>query len=218
MRGRFNEQLTELNNNLIEMGALIEKAIAQATEALERRDAEVARSVMENDDLIDSKEKEIEARCLNLLLRQQPVAHDLSQVSAILKMITDMERIGDHAADISALCLGLSGQEYIMKSESIPKMATATIRMVTGSIDAFVNRDVAGAKAIKECDALVNALFLVAKKELIALVREEAANGEWAFDLWQIAKYYERIGDHAVNIAEWVIFAITGQHKNRQIF
>ena len=218
MRGRFDDQLTELNNSLIEMGALIESAIAQATRALERCDAAEARMVMENDDLIDSKEKEIESRCLKLLLRQQPVARDLGQISTALKMITDMERIGDHAADISAICLDLAGQEYIIDMQPIPRMAEVTISMVTRSIDAFIDRDVELARAVIERDSEVDALFHGVKKELIALVHDNAANGEQAFDILQIAKYYERIGDHAVNIAEWVIFAITGRHKNKQVF
>jgi len=219
MRDRFNEQLTELNNNLIEMGALIEGAIAQATQALERQDVGVARAVIERDDLIDGKEKEIEGRCLKLLLRQQPVARDLGQVSTALKMITDMERIGDHASDISAICVEMAGQEYIMGLEPISRMAQVTISMVTQSIDAFISHDAELAKAVIARDAEVNALLVTVKKELVAvLVRDHAAHGEQIFDLLQVAKYYERIGDHAVNIAEWVIFAITGKHKDRQVF
>ncbi|MDR0477427.1 MAG: phosphate signaling complex protein PhoU [Desulfobulbaceae bacterium] len=219
MRGRFDEQLTELNNNLIEMGALIEGAIAQATRALERQDVSVAKAVIESDDLIDGKEKEIEGRCLKLLLRQQPVARDLGQVSTALKMITDMERIGDHAADISAICVNLAEQEYIIDLEPLSRMAQVTVSMVTQSIDAFISRDVELAKAVIARDAEVDALLVTVKKELVAvLVRDHAANSEQVFDLLQIAKYYERIGDHAVNIAEWVIFSITGKHKDRQVF
>ena len=219
MRGRFDEQLKELNNSLIEMGALIEGAIAQATRALEQHDVSAAKLVMENDDLIDGKEKEIEGRCLKLLLRQQPVARDLGQVSTALKMITDMERIGDHAADISAICISLAGQKYIMDLEPISRMAEVTISMVTQSIDAFISRDDQSAKAVISRDAEVDALLVVVKKELVAaLVRDNAAHSEQVFDLLQIAKYYERIGDHAVNVAEWVIFAITGKHKDRQVF
>ena len=219
MRDRLNEQLTELNNSLIEMGALIEEAIAQATRALEQRDVGAAKAVMASDDLIDGKEKEIEARCLKLLLRQQPVARDLGQVSTALKMITDMERIGDHAADISTVCLDLVGQEYIMDLEPIPRMAQVTISMVTRSIDAFISRDAELAREVIASDAEVDSLFVAVKKELVAaLKRDHAADSEQALDLLQIAKYYERIGDHAVNIAEWVIFAITGKHKGRQVF
>jgi phosphate transport system protein len=217
MRGRFDQQLAELNNHLIEMGALIEQAIAKATQALEWQDAEAAREIIENDDQIDNMEREIEAQCLRLLLSQQPVARDLGQVSAALKMVTDMERIGDHASDISSLCIYLSRQDYIKKLEHIPQMAEATIKMVSQSIDSFVKKDLQLARAVIDYDDVVDDLFLNVKKDLIALVHEDAGLGEQAFDLMQIAKYYERIGDHAVNIAEWVIFSITGMRKDTRV-
>jgi len=217
MRGLFDEQLAELNNNLIEMGALIERAIIRATRALENRDMDEARAVMENDDIIDDKERDIEAKCLKLLLIQQPVARDLRQISTALKMITDLERIGDHALDISELCEYLPEHIYGKTMEHISQMAAATVTMVTNSIDAFVNKDLKLALSVIVHDSVVDDLFLTVKKDLIALVHENADNGEQAFDLLQIAKYYERIGDHAENIAEWVIFSITGKHKNRQV-
>lgn len=217
MRRRFEEQLTELNNSLIEMGAMIEHAIAMATRALIERDADVARDVMSSDDGIDDKEKEIESVCLKLLLNQQPVARDLRQISTALKMITDMERIGDQAADISELCVYIATQEYIKKLEHIPQMAAATIKMVTQSIDAYVKKDLSLAQAVIAYDDVVDELYLAIKRDLIALIHEDAEKGEQAFDLLQIAKYYERIGDHAVNIAEWVIFSITGKHKDKQV-
>ncbi len=217
MRSRFDEQLAQLNGSLIEMGALVEQAIAKATRALEQHDTLLAQTVMANDDVIDEKEKEIEGLCLKLLLHQQPVARDLRQVSTALKMITDMERIGDQAADISELCVYLSKQEYIKELEHIPQMAAATIRMVQQSIDAFVKKDLALAQAVIAHDDVVDDLYLTVKRDLIALVHKNADCGEQAFDLMQIAKYYERIGDHAVNLAEWVIFSITGKHKNRQV-
>jgi phosphate transport system protein len=217
MRGRFDEQLAEMNNALIEMGALIEHAIARATKALENQDVAEARAVIANDDVIDDKEKEIEARCLKLLLIQQPVARDLRQISTALKMITDLERIGDHATDISELCEYLAGRESAVPLERIPQMAEATIKMVTDSIDAFVKKDLELAQAVIAHDDVVDDLFLTVRRDLIALVREDADNGDRAFDLLQIAKYYERIGDHAENIAEWVIFSITGVHKDRQV-
>ncbi|MDR2782512.1 MAG: phosphate signaling complex protein PhoU, partial [Treponema sp.] len=138
MRGRFEEQLLDLHNNMIEMGALIERAIFKATKALMRQDPEEARAVIENDDAINDMEREIESKCLKLILMQQPVARDLGQVSAALKMITDMERIGDHAADISDICVYLSNQDYITRLEHIPQMAESASKMVTESIDAFV--------------------------------------------------------------------------------
>ena len=217
MRSRFDEQLMQLNNSLIEMGALIERAIARATKALISHDAELAESIISGDEVIDEKEKEIESLCLKLILNQQPVARDLRQISTALKMITDMERIGDQAADISELCVFLAAQEYIKKLEHIPQMAEATVRMVTDSIDAFVKKDLALAQAVIDCDDVVDDLYVAIKKDLIGLVHADVKNGEQAFDLLQIAKYYERIGDHAVNIAEWVIFSITGKHKDKQV-
>jgi phosphate transport system protein len=217
MRSRFDEQLSLLNNSLIEMGALIEHAIAKAAKALEKQDVESARKVIESDDLVDDKEKEIESLCLKLLLNQQPVARDLRQVSTALKMITDMERIGDQAADISERCVYLAEQEYIIKLDHIPQMAAATIRMVTDSIDAFVKKDSNLAQSVIAYDDVVDNLFDVVKKDLIQLIHADVQNGEQAIDLLQIAKYFERIGDHAVNIAEWVIFSITGKHKDTQV-
>ncbi len=218
MRSRFDELLTLLNNSLIEMGALIERAISQATRALLEQDAESAKRVMDGDEIIDEKEKEIESQCLKLLLHQHPVARDLRQISTALKMITDMERIGDQAADISEICIYLSRQPYIKKMEHIPEMAESTIKMVTGAIDAFVKKDLRLAEAIIDQDDEVDGLYRAVKKDLIALVHDDVENGEQAFDFLQIAKYYERIGDHAVNIAEWVIFSITGTHKNKKVF
>jgi len=217
MRSRFEEQLTGLNNNLIEMGALIEHAIGSATKALQERDVAAAKKIMADDGIIDEKEKEIESLCLKLLLHQQPVARDLRQISTALKMITDMERIGDQAADISELCVYLNGQEFIKRLEHIPQMAEATIKMVTDSIDAFVNKDLELAQSVIAYDDVVDALYVSIKQDLIGLIHEDADAGEQAFDLLQIAKYYERIGDHAENIAEWVIFSITGKHRNKQV-
>lgn len=212
MRSRFDEQLTELNNKLIEMGALIESAITKAVKALQYQDAVAAKQIIDNDNMIDEKEKEIEGLCLKLLLHQQPVACDLRLISAALKMITDMERIGDQAADISELCVYLSEQKYIKKLEHIPMMAQAVIKMVSESIDAYVRKDLTLAESVIEYDDVVDGLYLTIKRDLILMVHENADNGEQAFDLMQIAKYFERIGDHAVNIAEWVIFSITGKH------
>ncbi|MDR2487039.1 MAG: phosphate signaling complex protein PhoU [Clostridiales Family XIII bacterium] len=217
MRELFDRQLARLNNNLIEMGGLIEQAIRNATEALMSQDAVLAKEVIESEGEIDEKEKEIETMCLKLMLSQQPVASDFRQISTALKMITDMERIGDQASDIAELCILLSGQSYIKQLDQIPNMAEETIRMVTGSIDAFVRRDIALANDIIGRDDIVDGLFDIIKQDLISLVHEDANKGEQAFDLLQIAKYYERIGDHAVNIAEWVIFGHTGMHKDKRV-
>lgn len=217
MRSRFDERLAQLKNDLIEMGSMIEHAIAKATKALNEHDVVSAREIIIDDDIIDDKEKEIESECLKLILNQQPVARDLRQISTALKMITDMERIGDHASDISEICILLSGQEYIKKLEHIPQMAKATIKMVTDSIDAYVHSDLELANEVIKYDDVVDDLFMLIRKDLLKLVHEDVSKGDQAFDLMQIAKYYERIGDHAVNIAEWVIFSITGIHKNTQV-
>ncbi len=213
MRSRFDEQLDLLNNELIEMGALIEYAIESAVEALLKQDVEAARKAIEFDKEIDQKEKDIESMCLKLLLQQQPVARDLRQISAVLKMITDMERIGDQAADISGIVIYLAGTPYIKKFEHLPQMAEAAIRMVTGSIDAYVKKDLALAKEIIAMDDIIDDLFIIVKDELIELIHEKTENGEQAIDLLMVAKYFERIGDHAQNIAEWAEFSITGEHK-----
>lgn len=215
MRDRFNEQLAELHNKLIEMGALIERAISRAANALEKQDAAEAEAIIAGDDIIDDMEKEIEAQCYRLLLIQQPVARDFGLISTALKMITDMERIGDHAADISALCINIPKHNQTKTMEHIKQMAAATVKMVTESIDSFVKKDLELARSVIIHDDFVDDLFLTVKKDLIALVHENADNGEYAFDLLQIAKYYERIGDHAVNIAEWVIYSITGNRKGK---
>lgn len=217
MRSRFDEQLSELNNSLIEMGALVERAIAQATKALIEQDKAIAAKVMNSDNEVDEKEKDIERRCLKLLLSQQPVARDLRQISTALKIITDMERIGDQAADISEICVYLADQPYIKELEHIPQMARATVKMVTDSIDAYVRKDMELAESVIKYDDIVDELYLKIKKDLIGIVHEDVNRGEQAFDLMQIAKYYERIGDHAVNIAEWVIFSITDKHKEKQV-
>ncbi len=217
MRSRFDELLKLLNNNMIEMGALIERAIDKATKALLNQDAASAKEIIEGDTIIDDKEKEIESLCLKLLLSQHPVARDLRQISTALKMITDMERIGDHASDISELCVFLSNQVYLKKPDNIPLMAEATIKMVKESIEAYVKKDLDLAKAVIAYDDFVDDLFLNVKKDMIELIHIDVENGEQAFDLLQIAKYYERIGDHAVNIAEWVIFSINGKHKDTQV-
>ncbi|MDR2957403.1 MAG: phosphate signaling complex protein PhoU, partial [Coriobacteriales bacterium] len=217
MRSRFDEQLAQLNNMLIEMGALIERAIMQAVQALIEQDNELAQQVIDSDQDVDQKEKDIEAFCLKLLLQQQPVASDLRLISACLKMITDMERIADQAADISEITQmliknGNLAISPLITMEHFPQMATATVKMVTDSIDAYVKMDLRLAKAVVQSDDEVDALFDTVKYELIDWILADSSNGEQAIDLIMIAKYFERIGDHAVNVAEWVAFSITGKH------
>ena len=217
MRNKFDEQLSLLNTELIEMGALIENAIESASMALMRQSVEEAKKAIAFDQEIDQKERDIEALCLKLLLQQQPVAKDLRLISAALKMITDMERIGDQAADISEIVIFLSKKPYIKKLEHLPQMAAVTIKMVTTSVDAFVKRDMALAREVVEMDDIVDGLFDTIKKELIELISQSPENGEQAIDLLMISKYFERIGDHAENIAEWVEFSITGNHKHKGV-
>ena len=211
MRSRFDEQLAILNRELIEMGALCEEAIALAAKALTDKDKTMAAKVAAMDAEIDQKERNIESMCLKLLLQQQPVAKDLRQISAALKMITDMERIGDQAEDISEIVITLDGR-YAENSALLKGMAESTIQMVTESVDAYVKRDTALAHKVIEMDDIVDDYFDQVKAELISKIAGEPADGEYALDLLMIAKYLERIGDHAVNIAEWVIFSVTGRH------
>ena len=212
MRSRFDEQLMLLNKEMIEMGALCEDAIELVAKALETNNAEIYKKVRPISLEIDQKEKDIEARCMKLLLQQQPVARDLRQISAALKMITDMERIGDQAEDIAEIIGYLNGEN---RNGSVPlqEMAKATIKMVTESIDAYVNKDVALAEAILKEDDIIDKYFMESKRRLIKIVAENPENGEYALDLLMVAKYFERIGDHATNIAEWVIFSVTGVHE-----
>ncbi len=217
MRTSFENQLEDLNKELIEMGSLVESAISGAVDALIKQDAGKAKKTIEFDMNIDRKEQDIESMCLKLLLQQQPVARDLRLISAALKMITDMERIGDQAADISEIAIYLSGSPYIKKLETIPQMAYETIKMVSGSINAYVKNDLQLAREIIGSDDIVDRLFVTVKTDLIKMIHQDPENGSQAMDLLMIAKYFERIGDHATNIAEWVEYSITGVHKNEEI-
>ena len=211
MRNRFDEQLNTLNNELITMRALCEEAISAAVKLLVDNDVKMKESVWEADKQIDQKERDIETLCMKLLMQQQPVASDLRTISSALKMISDMERIGDQASDIAEIAEYANGCG--MQSEThIADMARATIQMVTDSIDSFVKKDVALAHTVIEHDNIVDDLFDKVKSELITATENKAANAEALIDLLMIAKYFERIGDHAENIAEWVIFSITGKH------
>lgn len=212
MRNRFDEQLALLKKELIEMGALCEEVIAKASEALTRGDVALAAKVAPLDEQIDQKEHDIEALCLRLLLQQQPVARDLRKISAALKMITDMERIGDQAEDIAEIVTFLKGRTG-QNDDLLREMARSTIKMVTESVDAFVKHDIMLAEKVVAYDDVVDNYFEQVKDELIARIAENPDDGEYALDLLMIAKYFERIGDHAVNIAEWVMFSVTGVHK-----
>ncbi len=208
MRSRFDEQLIELNTEMIEMGNQIIRAINEAIEALIKLDVEKAKTIMENDTVVDHLQKKIEGICFNLLIQQQPVARDLRTVTAAMKMVTDMERIGDHAADISEMTILMGQNSQIDKFEHISQMATETMIMLNNSIEAYVEKNVIKAKEVIEHDDIVDDLFVEAKKDVIELILNSPSEGEGATDILMIAKYFERIGDHATNIAEWVIYSL----------
>ena len=213
MRNKFDMQLENLSAQLINMGSLCEKAIANVAKAIQKGDLELAKLVMKEDEEIDQMEKDIERLCLKLLLQQQPVARDLRQISAALKMITDMERIGDQTTDIADIIIG-AGMSEAREIPVIGKMAEATSRMVNDSVLAYVNKDLELARKVMLADDEVDKLFDQTKQKLVKLIAEDHGNqGEKAIDLIMITKYLERIGDHATNIAEWVEFSITGVHK-----
>ena len=215
MRNRFDRQLEQLNTELIEMGAMCERAIEGAVQAVLKADIDQAKETIQLDHEIDQQEHDIEGLCLKLLMQQQPVARDLRQISAALKMITDMERIGDQAEDICEIIPFLKGRSG-QACGDIDKMAAATIKMVTDSVSAFVRKDTELAERVIAYDDVVDDFFEKVKNDLITMITQNPQDGEYALDLLMIAKYFERIGDHAVNIAEWVVFAVTGIHKEEE--
>lgn len=211
MRNRFDEQLKQLNVGLIKMGALCEESIACAVKALfDEKTSEMIAKVNDNEEETDHMEHDIEALCMKLLLHQQPVAKDLRCVSSALKMISDMERIGDQSQDIAEIAGFVHSTELAGKVH-ISDMANEAISMVTMSVDSFVRKDVKLAKEAIEADDKVDARFLEVKRELIELVRSDSGDAEYFMDLLMAAKYLERIADHATNIAEWVVYSITGE-------
>ncbi len=213
MRNRFDSQLEKLNLELITMGALCEDAISASVKALLDGDETLTEKVFAADAEIDQKERDIEAICMKLLLQQQPVAGDLRVISSALKMISDMERIGDQASDIAEIAKFVKNSDVKSKIH-IKDMATAAIKMVTDSVESFVKKDIELASAVMKYDDKVDNLFDCVKDELVRLIAADSENGEYCIDLLMIAKYLERIGDHAVNIAEWVEYSITGAHRN----
>ncbi|MGN0494480.1 MAG: phosphate signaling complex protein PhoU [Acutalibacteraceae bacterium] len=213
MRNKFDSQLEKLNLELITMGALCEDAISASVKAMTFGDDALCEKVFATDAEIDQKERDIEAICMKLLLQQQPVARDLRVISSALKMISDMERIGDQASDIAEITKFIKNSS-VQSRVHISDMAEAAIKMVTDSVESFVKKDLSLARAVMEYDDKVDNLFDCVKDELVRLISEDRANGEFCIDLLMIAKYLERIGDHAVNIAEWVEYSITGSHEN----
>ena len=212
MTTRFERQLEELHVQLITMGSLCEKAIADATKALTDGDVALAKAVMEGDAKINQQERDIESMCIKLLLHQQPVAGDLRRVSAALKMVTDMERVGDQAADIAEIVVQMN-EKLPDKFLHICKMGTVAMKMVTDSVNAYVDLKLDLARDVIHSDDEVDELFLKVRGEILEAIREDSSRGEELLDLFMITKYYERIGDHATNIAEWVEYAITGERS-----
>lgn len=212
MRKNFDQQLSEMHNELVAMGELCENAIALAIAPLAKRNDEVKKIIV-SDTEIDEKEREIEQLCMRLLMQQQPVARDLREISAALKMISDMERIGDQACDIADIAGYISAKDPCDEEAHLRKMAKEAAKMVNDSIDSFVARDVQLARKVIEYDDVVDKWFYEVKEELIRKIASDSANGEYYVDLLMIAKYLERVGDHATNIAEWVEYSITGEHR-----
>ena len=211
-RIKFTEQLSDLNNEMIQMGSLCESAIDTCVDALLNSDVSMVKVVSQREREIDEKESEITALCMKMLLHQQPVASDLRQISAALKMVTDLERIGDQADDIGEMIAYTADHKHGEYS-LIQKMGLATKKMVRDSIDAFVKQDEALACDVIKYDDVVDDLFISLKKVVIEAINKKEIDGEYASDLLMIAKYFERIGDHAVNVAEWVEYSITGIHR-----
>ncbi len=212
MRNKFDSQLEKLNLELITMGALCEDAISASVKGFLDDDDALCQKAVETEDEINRKERDIESICMKLLLEQQPVARDLRVISSALKMISDMERIGDQAYDIAEIAKFIKNSNVKSKIHIRDRAAAAT-KMVTDSVDSFVKKDVELARAVMAYDDKVDNLFNCVKDELVQLITEDKANGEFCIDLLMIAKYLERIGDHAVNIAEWVEYSITGTHR-----
>ena len=216
IRSKFDNQLERMKNMIVELGGEIELAISSAIAALHTQDGNLARTVIGYHEEIDQKEKEIEALCLRILLKNQPVAGDLRTISSALKMVTDMERIGDQAADIAELSFYLAQSAKLTSTNFVPQMAQATTKMVIDSIDAFVKNDLLLANSVIKYDNIVDSLFDQVKNDQIALIQENSDNSIEAVDWIMVAKYLERIGDHAVNIADWVILSITGSHERTE--
>lgn len=215
MRNHFDEQLALLNTELIEMGMLCEESLSFTLKALVNKDIETAKKVKPLSYKIDRKERDIENICLKLLLQQQPVAKDLRIISTALKIITDMERIGDQAEDIADI-ITVMNTDSTYSCPEIIEMANATIKMLTQSVDAYVKQDINLADTVIKNDDIVDNYFVKIKNILINHIATDSESGEFTLDLLMISKYFERIGDHSTNIAEWVIFSITGQH-NKEI-
>lgn len=213
-RGYFDRELEELKEDMILMGSLVEESIENTIIALKKQDIELARKVFRDDDVIDDLEKKIEKRCLNMIARQQPLATDLRTISTALKIITDMERIGDHSADIAEITIRMANEKYIKPLIDIPKMAELAKKMVKKAIDSYVKQDVNLAKEVCGSDDEVDDLFMKIVLELMSLMKNDATVIEQAINFMFIGKYLERMADHSTNISEWVVYNVTGNHDH----
>lgn len=216
MRNKFDEQLRQLNNEMILMGSMIQNAIQETVSAFFNQDVEKAKQIMKDDELVDQEQKKIENICFQLLIQQQPVARDLRTITAAMKMVTDMERIGDQAADISELTIMMADSPYLLKVENIKRMSTETIIMLLHAVEAYVERNMEKAREVIRHDDIVDDLFQKVKSDLIEVMQKNTDYAEHAADLLMVNKYLERIGDHATNIAEWVIFSIDNHQAERK--
>jgi phosphate transport system protein len=214
LRIRFMEELSELHKQLVEFASFVEESIDRTIIALKSQDIELAARIIGDDDIADEMEKKIERMCLNLIAKHQPLAQDLRTISTTLKILTDLERIADHSSDIAELTVRLSKEHYIKPLVDIPKMANVARKMVTNSINSFINNDQALAAEVCKNDDEVDSLFNIIVLELMSLMKDAPNKVEQCIDLMFIAKYLERMGDHATNIAEWAIYNITGEHVN----
>ncbi len=216
-RVNYEHELNLLNDDIKEMGHMVENSIEQCFIAFEDQDFEKAEDIIKGDRTINDLERSIEARCLSIILRQQPVAGDLRVVSSALKVVTDLERIGDHASDIAELILRIKGEHVYHVVRHIPAMAAAAREMVGSSIEAFITQDIETAKLIEQQDDVVDELFSKVKDDVVDLLKHSSEHIDQCIDLLMVAKYLERIGDHAVNVCEWTEFAKTGALKNVRI-
>ena len=214
IRARYERELSEIFDNLVAMCRHIETAIEKCMKALVERDSDIARQVFDEEKAIDRLERKIETDCLRLLMMEHPVASDFREVSAALKMITDLERIGDQARDIAEIALQFGDEAYIKELVHIPQMGEIVIQMIRDSVLAYINKDLELARYLDKADNKVDEIFVIVMNDLTELIRKEPANAEQAIKFMMINKYLERIGDHAVNIGEWVEYAITGEHKH----
>ncbi len=216
-RRSFESDLELLNVEMIKMSAMVEHAIENAITAFKNQDGRLAKAIIEGDRDINEAEKQIEAKCLSLILRQQPVARDLRSVSTALKMVTDIERIGDHAADIAEIVRTMEGEHIFEMVEHIPAMADVAVEMVHNAVKAFVEQNLQLVRYVTEEDDVMDSLFDRTKSEVVEILKEGRDNMDLGVDFLMISKYFERIGDHAVNICEWVEFGMTGEYQKQRI-